>query len=214
MIIKLYVGVIEEVWLILWLVGVVKACLCASPLAAAKKRAGCSLWSSELSRAGRVRALCDKSMEVCDAHLLLCLGHDSVVGSGDECDEEGQHHVDEERDEGVQVDLAKDPHQRTAVLHLGKCHKHVISIYQREQALRHHGQGAELSMIRSQYNPSTETVSQIDCSCTAAEADHIWKSSPQCDNQNIVFLKEAEVTNDSNPHQQSGCSQQDSTHII
>lgn len=153
-------------------------------------------------------------MEVCDAHLLLGLGHDGVIGSSDECDEERQHHVDEERDEGVKVDLAEDPHQRTAVLHLRKSHKHVVSVDQREQALRHHRQRAELSMIRSQYNPSTETVSQIYSRSTAAEADHVGKSSSQRDNQNIVFLKEAEVTNDSNPHQQSGCSQQDSTNII
>lgn len=59
----------------------------------------------------------------------------SVVGSSDECDEKGQHHVDEEGDKGVKVDLAEDPHQRTALLHLRKCHKHVVAVYQREEAL-------------------------------------------------------------------------------
>lgn len=61
--------------------------------------------------------------------------HNSVVGSGDECNEEGQHHVDEERDEGVEVDLAENPDQRPALLHLSKRYKHVISVDQREQAL-------------------------------------------------------------------------------
>ena len=70
--------------------------------------------------------------------------HNGVVGSGDERDEEGQHHVDEQRDKGVKVDLAEDPHQRAALLHLGERYKHVVSVDQREEALRHHGQGAEL----------------------------------------------------------------------
>jgi len=70
--------------------------------------------------------------------------HDGVVGSGDERDEEGQHHVDEEGDEGVEVHLAEDPHQRAAPLHLVERHEHVVPVDQREQALRHRGQRAEL----------------------------------------------------------------------
>ena len=70
--------------------------------------------------------------------------HNGVVGSGDECDEEGQNHVDEEGNEGVKVHLAEDPHQCAALLHLSKRYKHVVSVDQREQALRHRGQGAEL----------------------------------------------------------------------
>lgn len=72
------------------------------------------------------------------------LYHDGVISSGDECDEEWQHHVDEEGNEGVKVDLAEGPHQRAAVLHLSECYKHVVSIDQRKQALWHHGQGAKL----------------------------------------------------------------------
>lgn len=63
------------------------------------------------------------------------LYHDGVVGSSDECDEEGQHHVDKEGDEGVKVDLAEDPHQCAALLHLRERHKHVVAVDQREQAL-------------------------------------------------------------------------------
>ncbi len=70
--------------------------------------------------------------------------HNGVVGSRDECNEEGQHHVDEEGDKGVEVDLAEDPHQRAAVLHLSKRYKHVVPVDQRKQALWHHGQGAKL----------------------------------------------------------------------
>lgn len=70
--------------------------------------------------------------------------HNSIIGSGDKCNEEGQHHVDEERDKGVKVDLAEDPHHCPTLLHLGKRYKHVVSVYQREQALWHHGQRAKL----------------------------------------------------------------------
>lgn len=81
--------------------------------------------------------------------------HNGVVGSGDQRDEEGQHHVDEQRDKGVKVDLAEDPHQRAALLHLGERYKHVVSVDQREEALGHHGQGAELytqhTLLKSWY---------------------------------------------------------------
>lgn len=60
---------------------------------------------------------------------------DGVVCSGDQSDEEGEHHVDEQRDEGVKVDLAEDPHQRAALLHLSKRHKHVVSVDERKQTL-------------------------------------------------------------------------------
>lgn len=66
---------------------------------------------------------------------MKSLYHNGVVGSGDECDEEGQHHVDEEGDEGVEVDLAEDPHQRAAPLHLSERDEHVVSVDQRKQAL-------------------------------------------------------------------------------
>ncbi len=62
----------------------------------------------------------------------------------DECNEEGEHHVDEEGDEGVKVELAEDPHQCAALLHFSKRYKHVISVDQREKALWHHGQRAKL----------------------------------------------------------------------
>lgn len=74
-------------------------------------------------------------MEICDADLVLRLGHNCVVGSSDERDEEGQHHVDEEGDEGVKVDLAEDPHQCAALLYLSKGYKHVVPIDQRKQTL-------------------------------------------------------------------------------
>lgn len=53
---------------------------------------------------------------------------DGLVGSCDEGNEQRQHHVYEEGDEGVQVHLAEEPHQRAGLLHLGKRHKHVVAV--------------------------------------------------------------------------------------
>lgn len=72
---------------------------------------------------------------------------DGVVGTGDECNEETQHHVDEEADEGVEVELGEEPHQAAVTLlglHGCECHKHVVSVDEREETLGHHGQRAEL----------------------------------------------------------------------
>lgn len=69
---------------------------------------------------------------------------DGLVGSCDEGNEQRQHHVYEEGDEGVEVDLAEQPHQRAGLLHLGERHKHVVAVDEGEEALGHHGQGAEL----------------------------------------------------------------------
>lgn len=68
----------------------------------------------------------------------------SLIGSCDESNKQWQHHVDEEWDEGVQVDLAEQPHQGAALLHPRKRHKHVVSVNEGEQTFWHHGQGTEL----------------------------------------------------------------------
>lgn len=69
---------------------------------------------------------------------------DGVVGVGDDCDEKAEDHVDEERHKGVEVNPAEDPHHAVLVLHVLEGGKHVVSIDQGEQALRHRVQGAEL----------------------------------------------------------------------
>ena len=77
---------------------------------------------------------------------------DGVIGAGDERDEEAQHHVDEEADEGVEVELGEEPDEAAAaLLGLHRCerHEHVIPVDEREEALRHHGQRAELWPDRS-----------------------------------------------------------------
>ena len=74
----------------------------------------------------------------------VCWYLDGLVRPGDKGDEERQHHVDEEGDEGVEVDLAEDPHQRAAALQAGEGHEHVVAVDEREQTLGHTGQSPEL----------------------------------------------------------------------
>lgn len=62
---------------------------------------------------------------------------DGLVGVCDEGDEERQHHVYEEGDEGVEVRSAEEPHQSVFVLQLGKRSEHVVTIQQGEQAFCH-----------------------------------------------------------------------------
>ena len=62
---------------------------------------------------------------------------DGVVGACDERDEETEHHVDEQADEGVQVELREEPDQAAAALlrlHGREGHEHVIPVDEREQA--------------------------------------------------------------------------------
>lgn len=65
---------------------------------------------------------------------------DGLIGIGDEGDEEAEHHVDEERDEGVEVESAEQPHHVALVSHVQEGGIHVISIDQREETLSHLGE--------------------------------------------------------------------------
>lgn len=60
---------------------------------------------------------------------------DGLVGSCYKGNEQRQHHVYEKGDESVQVHLAKQPHQRAGLLHLGERHKHVVAVNEGEEAL-------------------------------------------------------------------------------
>ena len=70
---------------------------------------------------------------------------DGVVGVRDERDEERQHHVDEEGDEGVEVGPAEQPHHGVLVLQLGEGGEHVVAVEQREQTLSHAAQALKLT---------------------------------------------------------------------
>lgn len=86
---------------------------------------------------------------------------DGLVGAGDEGDEEAEDHVDEEADEGVQVDLAEEPHQVTVLLHLGEGDEHIVPVDEREEALRHHGKGAELGWDKATVSPPVPSTAGL-----------------------------------------------------
>lgn len=74
---------------------------------------------------------------------------DHLVGAGDEGDEERQHHVDEQGDEGVEVGPAEVPHQAVLVFELREGGEHVVAVQQREQTLGHAVQLLELESVGS-----------------------------------------------------------------
>lgn len=69
---------------------------------------------------------------------------DGLIGVRDEGDEERQHHVNEQGDEGVEVRTTEEPHQRVFVLQLGEGGEHVVTVQQREQTLSHTAQPLKL----------------------------------------------------------------------
>lgn len=57
-----------------------------------------------------------------------------------------------------------------------------------------------LGMVWSKHYPATEAVAHVDGSCTATEANHIGKCSPQCHYENLgsrshIFCQELEKLN-------------------
>ncbi len=62
---------------------------------------------------------------------------DGLIGAGNESDEEAEHHVNEEGDEGVEVDSAEQPHHVALVPHLQEGGVHVVPIDEREEAFCH-----------------------------------------------------------------------------
>ena len=69
---------------------------------------------------------------------------DGLVGVSNESDEEAEHHVDEEGDEGVEVKSAEQPHHVALVSHLQEGGVHVVPVDEREEALCHLGKRPEL----------------------------------------------------------------------
>lgn len=69
---------------------------------------------------------------------------DGLIGVCDESDEQAEDHVDEEGDEGVQVEPAEQPHHVALIPHLLKGGVHVVPVDEWEEALCHLVQSSEL----------------------------------------------------------------------
>lgn len=80
----------------------------------------------------------------CYSRWTVCAYLDCFIRISNECNEETQHHIDEQTDEGVEVDPTEQPNQVTFLLHLCKGGKHVISIDQWKKAFRNHVESAKL----------------------------------------------------------------------
>lgn len=80
---------------------------------------------------------------------------DALVSICDESYEQAEHHVDEERDERVEVDPAEQPHHSVLLLDLGKRREHVIPVHQREEAFGHSAQTLKLSSVHADIQETT-----------------------------------------------------------
>lgn len=69
---------------------------------------------------------------------------DGLIGVSNESDEQTEHHVDEEGDEGVEVKSAEKPHHVALLSHLQEGGVHVVPIDEREEALSHFVECSEL----------------------------------------------------------------------
>lgn len=70
---------------------------------------------------------------------------DALVSVCDKSYEKAEHHVDEERDERVEVDPAEQPHHCVLLLELCKRREHVVPVHQREEAFGHAAQTFKLA---------------------------------------------------------------------
>lgn len=87
---------------------------------------------------------------------------DDLVGVHDDRDEQGEHHVDEQTDEEVEVDTAVDP-DRQGPFHGDRVEsgKHVVAVDQTEQTLTGAHQGGELEVVRAKDHPSSKGKADV-----------------------------------------------------
>lgn len=69
---------------------------------------------------------------------------DGLIRVGNDSDEQAEHHVDEEWDEGVKVKSAEQPHHVVLVPHVQEGGVHVVPIDEGEEALSHFVKCSEL----------------------------------------------------------------------
>lgn len=107
----------------------------------------------------KIFLLSEEFLQVRQRESFFLVVLDGLIGVRDEGDEERQHHVDEQGDEGVEVGPAEEPHQNVFVLQLCEGGEHVVTVQQREQALRYTTQALELErwkrrdwILRKLYN--------------------------------------------------------------
>lgn len=73
---------------------------------------------------------------------------DGLIGVSNESDEEAEHHVDEEGDEGVEVKSAEKPHHVAPVSYLLESDVDVVPVDEREEALCRLVEGSELENVK------------------------------------------------------------------
>jgi len=147
-----------------------------------------------------------------EAPLVAVL--DDLVGVHDDRDEEREHHVDEQAYKGVEVDSAVHPHRQRPILGDGlEGGKHIVAVDEGEQALRSRHDGFELEVVGSKDDPPSKHKPNIDEGGTHEEAKHVGGRPLHCQDQHVVGLEEAEVSEKTKPNQEVSSSQQQTAYI-
>lgn len=75
------------------------------------------------------------SIHMTNSVSVISTNLDCLVGIHNDGNEKTEYHIDEKRDEGVEIDAGEPPHHRILARGRGKGCKHIISIYERVEAL-------------------------------------------------------------------------------
>lgn len=159
----------------------------------------------------RTNVLCsarsDKCLEIGGGKAILVIRLYRVVGIHYDGNEQRQDHINVQGYERVQVDLAEPPQPGGLAGKRGKGGEHIITVYQRKQALWRCSQRSELHVIGSQDQPAAKHKSSIDQQGGDKEAQNLWCRLFQRQYHNVVGFEEAEVAQHSEPNKQVANSQ-------
>jgi len=163
----------------------------------------------EIVLSGRIKLL-----QTIRGEALVVAVLDDLVGVHDDRDEQGEDNVDEEADEEVEVDSAVNPDWQCP-LHRNwvESGKHVVPVDQTEEALAGAHQSGELEVVRTKNHPSSKGESNVEKRGTDEKTKHVWRCSLHCEDQDVVSLEEAEVSEKTKPHQKVASAKHEAADI-
>lgn len=144
---------------------------------------------------------------------IIVVVFDDLIGVHDDGDKEGKNNIDEEADEGVEIDSGVNPDGEGVGGYRGEGGEHVVTIDQGEETFRGRHQGLELKMIRAQDDPASKGEPNVEEEGTDEEPEHIWSRSFHCQYQDIVGPEEAQVSENPKPDQAVAGSQHETAHV-
>lgn len=152
--------------------------------------------------------LTHKSPQIALREAVDVIFLDGVVRVHNHRNEQRQHDVDVEADEGVEIDAAEPPQHHRFVRHDGERREHVVAVNQSEETFGCRRQRAELDVIRTEDEPAAEGEAGVEQQRAQQEAPDVRQRLLQRQNHHVVRLEEAKVAQHAEPHQQVPHAQQ------